>query len=178
MIYAILGLCIFTSLVILGFHAVTRHGMLLSFLGQDSKVEDKREELEFELIDDTMQCVEDFLNEFNSMMSDKSTQKHDDWEYIKLIQDLAQAINKRNEMFEDDLAQAFIGGTRKEEGIFKKIFSPIATPFSECTTCMSSIWSIIVFGLWFISPMFLILVAPLAVAGFIQFFNAIKFKNV
>lgn len=57
----------------------------------------------------------------------------------------------------------------------QRLLAPISTPITECPTCMSSFWTVVVFGLYFgISPMAILTLAPFAVAGLIQVLAPIR----
>lgn len=57
----------------------------------------------------------------------------------------------------------------------QRLLAPISTPITECPTCMSSFWTVVVFGLYFGTDSFAILVlAPFAVAGLIQVLAPIR----
>lgn len=57
----------------------------------------------------------------------------------------------------------------------QRLLAPISTPLTECPTCMSSVWTVVVFGLYFgIGPMAVLVLAPFAVAGLIQVLAPIR----
>lgn len=62
-----------------------------------------------------------------------------------------------------------------EPNWIQRLLAPVSTPITECPTCMSSFWTVVVFGLYFgISPMAILALAPFAVAGLIQVLAPIR----
>lgn len=126
-IIEILVLIAITSLLMKGWHAVTRHGMLLSFLGFDeAKREEKLDMLNRER-DEEVEKIEDKVNKF----IDEGGKTHvgETEQVTKIHQSHLDELQKTREYY------------RHRAKKIQDVKTPwIAKAYSECEVCMSSIW--------------------------------------
>lgn len=117
----LLVFAIFTSLLVKGFHAVTRDGMALSFLGFDEeKLERKRDILRRER-DELIELVEEEYN----IRRENTKGQVDTKEYEDRI-----TIYRKNCEYKLGKLTSYGAWTK---------------PWSECEVCMSSFWGTLVF---------------------------------
>lgn len=175
MITVVISLVAFTALVIIGVHATTRPGMLLAAFGQQVSEESALVDLDTDLVNDLLKAQEDFLEDVENILA--SDDKNTRFEIIDLSIKYICACDERKAMHDEDtfeLEESFDGKSRQP---IRRLLRPISTPLTECTTCMSSVWSIAVFGAYLISPYALVLFVPFAVAGSIQIIESLKTAN-
>lgn len=164
MIY--IALIVFIGLVIIGFHAVTRKGMLLSGLGSDSTDFEQIEGMKEELKEDLLKLQQDFFFEASDLIEGGK-------DITALTNHYLISFERCVEVHSEELSN-FHCQRCKEKTRFEKFKAWISKPFSECTTCMSSVWTIAVLTVFFVNQSLLIIFVPFAVAGIIQLFEGIK----
>lgn len=161
-----ISLIVFIGLIIIGFHAVTRKGMLLSGLGSDSSELEEMEAIKEEFKEDLLELQQNFYFEASDLIEGGS-------DTANLVNFYIAAFERRVEMHTEELTNWHCSKCQKRTRL-QKFKAWISKPFSECTTCMSSAWTIIVLSLFFLAPNLLIIFMPFAVAGIIQLFEGIK----
>jgi len=125
----ILVLIAITSLLMKGWHAVTRHGMLLSLLGFDeAKREEKLDMLNRER-DEAVEKIEDKVNAF--IDGGGKTHVGETEQVTKIHQGHLDELQKTREYY------------RHRAKKIQEVKTPwIAKAYSECEVCMSSIWGV------------------------------------
>lgn len=161
-----ISLILFIGLVIIGFHAVTRKGMLLSGFGSDNRELEEMEAIKDELKEDLLTLQQNFYFEVSDLIEGGN-------DTTNLVNFYIAAFERRVEMHTDNLTNWHCSKCKKKTRL-QKFKQWISKPFSECTTCMSSVWTIIILSAFFLAPNLLIIFMPFAVAGIIQLFEGIK----
>ena len=139
MILQTIYLLIFIGLFIKGFHAITRHGKLLSFLGFDETTTALRVDRLKEQAEDDISCIEDQVNSNISDISDyyKESNEHEARAHeMEMVMDAGGAsvelINKR---------------LKSKLEYTDKPYPNIVNMWSECEVCMSSFWGFTIMSL-------------------------------
>ena len=161
-----ISLIVFIGLVIVGFNAVTRKGMLLSRLGSDSSELEEMQAMKDELKEDLLKIQQDFFFEARELIEFGN-------DITELTNNYLSAFQCRVEIHTDELTNWHCEKCKPQTRL-QKLKQWISKPFSECTTCMSSVWTIIILSAFFLAPNLLIIFMPFAVAGIIQLFEGIK----
>ena len=161
-----ISLIVFIGLVIIGFNAVTRKGMLLSGLGSDSSELEEMEAMKDELKEDLLELQNNFYVECCELIEGGK-------EPQSVLNHYLVAIERRTEIHNEDILNWHCEKCKPQTRL-QKFKAWISKPFSECTTCMSSVWTIIILSAFFLAPNLLIIFMPFAVAGIIQLFEGIK----
>ena len=160
-----ISLIVFIGLVIIGFHAVTRKGMLLSGFGSDSSELEEMQAMKDELKEDLLELQQDFFSDYLNQRRGTDTDR--------LVREYLEAFEQRMTLHNENIID-WTCEKCKPQTRLQKFKAWISKPFSECTTCMSSVWTVLVLSAFFLAPNLLIIFMPLAVAGIIQLFEGIK----
>ena len=161
-----ISLIVFIGLVIIGFNAVTRKGMLLSGLGSDSSELEEMEAMKDELKEDLLELQNNFYVECCELIEGGK-------EPQSVLNHYLVAIERRTEIHNEDILNWHCEKCKPQTRL-QKFKAWISKPFSECTTCMSSVWTVLIFVIYFINSDLLVMLVPFAVAGIIQLFEGIK----
>ena len=164
MIY--ISLILFIGLVIIGFHAVTRKGMLFSGFGSDSSELEEMQAMKEELKEDLLKLQQDFFFEASELIEGGN-------DITALTNFYLSAFERCVEVHSEELSNFHCQRCEPQTRL-QKFKAWISKPFSECTTCMSSVWTVLVLSAFFLAPKLLIIFMPFAVAGLIQLFEGIK----
>jgi hypothetical protein len=174
MIAEILLLIVFVALCIAGIHAVTRNGYLLSFLGQDEsditqRISESFDDVQFDLLD----MQEQFLGDIEELKKQGNSKF---FEIVDTSIGYTSAIKSRKESIEDDMSELENELEKRRSLWIRKILRPISEPLTECTTCMSSVWSVVILLTYAAWQPLVFLFFPFAVAGAITAIESLKKK--
>lgn len=136
MILEFLYVVIFAALFIKGFHAITRHGKLLAFLGFDEAKEQEELDKIREDRDAEVYATEERTN--------KLLEENEDYPEKR------EEIQRRAEEEITGIVQYYKHRSEKA----RRNYPTIVKPWSECETCMSSIWGSVVMILYYTDLLF------------------------
>lgn len=162
-------LAIFTSLVAVGIHSVTRDDKLLWFLGV--RIHQKRK------LDAKMQQKTDTIDErfliYSTAIEDIELSDIEGSLKIRKQKDAEREYHKDVEKIEDRFDFAILDLEnkikRKAKQLHMRLLLPIAPALTECLICMSSFWSIVSFSLHYSGYMYKQLIGIPVVAFFFVF---------
>ncbi len=166
---AIFGIIFFTFLLIMGVHAVTRPDKLLSFLGVYIKEEHEAANMNKYIEPDLINLQESFFEDLDAIaFFDKLSR-------LKLLDDYNEA-RKTLSSHDERLKQLSLAIKKKKARKSWIAISKFAPMLTECVTCMSSFWSLLVvlmhfsglFYIEFLSVPFIALFVPFVVAGVVE----------
>ncbi len=156
---------VITLLFIKGFHAVTRSGMLLSFLGAYIKEEEELHNAEYLHNETALAIQDDFFESLNEAREDDQV--------LELVQKYEEAMRICLAM--DNYGGLTSAIIEKKRRWWYKGVSLLSKPYSECETCMGSLWGAIFLGLYFSGALFTLWVMlpifPILIAGAVQIVN-------
>jgi len=156
---------VITLLFIKGFHAVTRPGYLLSFLGAYIPEEEQLHGLEYNHNLNFLGIQEDFFEDLNGAIEDNQV--------LELVRKYEEAMRICQAI--DGYSELVTTVAAKKQKWQYKLMALVSKPYSECETCMSSIWGLTFLGLYFCGALFtlwvMVPIFPFLIAGAVQIVN-------
>ena len=116
----ILLLCALAGLFVKGWHIVTRHGMLLSFLGFDDEKARIESDALAEDLEDEIMAISEEANQWLLAEEGRTTESDGFFQ------------------FKDNMELSRLRYSEKSKRVNRHYF--LSSPWSECEICMSSIW--------------------------------------
>jgi RNA binding exosome subunit len=166
MLETLILLAIFTTLVVVGVHSVTRNDKLLWFLGVRIHARDKALDLQDQMTErmdaafdrfeskidaktKEMQDIANAIDEKGALKSEKEIEDLKAYEFADISEnyDVEKALIEN--FFGQQIKALQSRAERLECNRFIKILLLFAPALTECLTCMASFWGTIIFSLYF-----------------------------